>query len=197
MGVPIKPRKLQGSWKQGYALDVHTTGSTFIGHNEYGHPVFDTTRSPLGELLYRLKYGRDATVIEEIAETVFEFLKGASIAVDAIVPMPPSTVRASQPVLQIAEGIAKKLGVPLLTTCISKAKHTPQLKNVYDYQERTKLLEGAFTVDRKETAGKRLLLFDDLYRSGATMNAVAKELIEAGGATEVSVLALTYTRSKQ
>ena len=196
MGVPIKPRKLQGSWKQGYALDVHTTGSTFIGHNEYGHPVFDTTRSPLGELLYRLKYGRDATVIEEIAETVFEFLKGASIAVDAIVPMPPSTVRASQPVLQIAEGIAKKLGVPLLTTCISKAKHTPQLKNVYDYQERTKLLEGAFTVDRKETAGKRLLLFDDLYRSGATMNAVAKELIEAGGATEVSVLALTYTRSK-
>src|SRR5579884_4386874 len=108
MGVPIKPRKLQGSWKQGYALDLHTTASTCIGHNEYGHPVFDTTRSPLGELLYRLKYGRDASVIEEIVETVVEFINGASIAVDAIVPMPPSTSRASQPVLQIAEGIDRK-----------------------------------------------------------------------------------------
>jgi hypothetical protein len=24
-------------------------------HNAFGHPVFDTTRSPLGELLYKLK----------------------------------------------------------------------------------------------------------------------------------------------
>jgi hypothetical protein len=26
-----------------------------IGHNAFGHPMFDTTRSPLGELLYKLK----------------------------------------------------------------------------------------------------------------------------------------------
>lgn len=197
MSVPIKPKKLQGIWKQGFALDVHTTSSTFIGHNEYGHPVFDTTRSPLGELLYRLKYGRDASVIEEIAETVAEFVQGASFAIDAIIPMPPSTARSSQPVLQITEAIANRLGVPHLQTGIAKTKHTPQLKNVYDYQERIKLLEGAYTVDRKQLEGKRLLLVDDLYRSGATMNAVANELMEAGGANEVSVLALTYTRSKQ
>jgi len=197
MSVPIKPKKLPGSWKEGFALDVHTTSSTFIGHNEYGHPVFDTTRSPLGELLYRLKFGRDASVVENIAETVAEFIKGASIAIDGIVPMPPSTARSSQPVLQIADAVAKKLGVPHLQTCIAKTKHTPQLKNVYDYEERIKLLEGAFSVDRKQSEGKRLLLFDDLYRSGATMKAVVKELMEAGGAKEVSVLALTHTRSKQ
>lgn len=69
MSVQIKPKALRGGWKQGFALDVHTTSSTFVGHNEYGRPEFATTRSPLGELLYRLKYGRDPSVIEEIVNT--------------------------------------------------------------------------------------------------------------------------------
>jgi hypothetical protein len=59
MAAKIKPKTLRGPWAAGFALDVHTTGSTFLGHNEYGHPVFDTGRSPIGELVYRLKYRGD------------------------------------------------------------------------------------------------------------------------------------------
>lgn len=195
MSVQIKPKPLRGDWKQGFALDVHTTGSTFIGHNEYGHPEFDTTRSPLGELLYQLKYKRDASVIGEIVDTVAEFIKGSKIRIDAIVPVPASNVRSVQPVIQIANALGKKLGVQVLDHCVSKTKRTPQLKDVYTYKERKELLEGAFTVDRDQSAGKSLLLFDDLYRSGATMNAVARELAKSGEAKEVFVLALTRTRS--
>lgn len=195
MTVQIKPKPLRGDWKQGFALDVHTTGSTFIGHNEYGHPEFDTTRSPLGELLYQLKYKRDASVIGEIVDTVAEFIKASKIRIDAIVPMPASNVRSVQPVIQIANALGKKLGVPVLDRCVSKTKRTPQLKDVYNYKERKELLEGAFTVNRDQSAGKSLLLFDDLYRSGATMNAVARELAKSGAAKEVIVLALTRTRS--
>jgi competence protein ComFC len=195
MSVQIKPKALQGGWKQGFALDVHTTSSTFVGHNEYGRPEFATTRSPLGELLYRLKYQRDPSVIEEIVNTVAGFIKTSEIGIDALVPMPPSNVRSVQPVLQIANALGKKLGVPVLENCVSKTKKTPQLKDVYNYEERTKLLEGAFTVNRDQCAGKSLLLFDDLYRSGATMNAVAQELTKTGSAKEVFVLALTHTRS--
>lgn len=194
MSVQIKPKPLRGDWKQGFALDVHTTSSTFVGHNEYGHPEFATTRSPLGELLYRLKYKRDESVIEEIADTVAGFIKASKISIDAILPMPPSNVRSVQPVLQIANAVAKKLGVPVLENCVSKTKKTPQLKDVYNYDERTKLLEGAFTVNRDQSAGKSLLLFDDLYRSGATMNAVVRELAKTGEAKEVVVLALTHTK---
>src|SRR5215469_11741569 len=108
MSVQIKPKALHGDWKQGFTLDVHTTGSTFVGHNEYGHPEFTTTRSPLGELLYRLKYKRDESVIEEITDTVAEFIKASKISIDAIVPMPPSNVRSRQPVLQVAVALGKK-----------------------------------------------------------------------------------------
>jgi hypothetical protein len=52
--LEINPKEIKGSWDVGYVLDVHTISSTMIGYNEFGHPEFDTQRSPLGELVYRL-----------------------------------------------------------------------------------------------------------------------------------------------
>lgn len=194
MPVQIKPKILKGVWKKGFALDAHTIRSTLIGHNEYGHPEFATTRSPLGELLYRLKYKREQAVIPEIIHIVSKFLKDWGIQIEAIVPMPPSNIRVRQPVVQIAQSLGQELAIPVLHKCVLKTKQTPQLKDVYNYEERRKLLQDAFTCDSSQIAGKRLLLFDDLYRSGATMNAVARELIKSG-AEELFVLALTHTRS--
>ena len=90
MPVIINPHNLRGPWSDGYALDVHTTSSTMIGHNAFGHPVFDTARSPLGELLYRLKNRGDETVIPEIIDTTATFLRGWGVRIDAVVPVPPS-----------------------------------------------------------------------------------------------------------
>jgi competence protein ComFC len=68
-----------------------------------------------------------------------------------------------------------------------------QLKNVYDFDERRRLLADAFVVSRSGVEGERILLLDDLYRSGATLNAVGEALAEAGAAA-VFALALTKTR---
>ena|SRR2546430_1363759 len=93
MPVKVNPRKLRGPWTDGFALDVHTTGSNFLGYNAYGHPEFDIARSPLGDLVYRLKNRGDRSAIEPIVETVVEFLKTWHLKVDAIVPVPPSNTR--------------------------------------------------------------------------------------------------------
>ena len=178
MPAKINPRKLRGPWTDGYALDVHTTSSTMIGHNAYGHAVFDTVRSPLGELLYRLKNrGRWA------------------IPVDAIVPVPPSnTTRKHQPVIGVARALSEYLRVPLCEGCLAKIKSTGQLKDVFDYARRAEILKDAFSVDAPRTKGKRLLLIDDLYRSGATAGAIAQLLTTTGGARAVYLLTLTQTR---
>src|SRR5437867_1811110 len=47
--------------------------------------------------------------------------------------------------------------------------------NVFDYLQRLKLLEGAFKVNGDAVARKRILLVDDLYRSGATATIVAQD----------------------
>ncbi|MDL1958237.1 MAG: hypothetical protein LWX01_00875 [Deltaproteobacteria bacterium] len=49
----------------------------------------------------------------------------------------------------------------------------------------------------QEVAGRNVLLIDDLYRSGATLNAVTVALKDKGKAKEVYVLTLTMTRRKR
>jgi hypothetical protein len=60
VNVGINPQKIKGYWSEEYALDLHTTGSTLLGYDAFGNPQFDTSRIPLGELLYQLKYRSDS-----------------------------------------------------------------------------------------------------------------------------------------
>jgi len=191
--VGFVPRKIVGRWREGFALDVHTLTSMFLGYDEFGHERFDTRRSEVGELLYRLKNKADQTAVPEIVGAVEKLMKTWNPAVDMLVPVPPSTRRSVQPVLVLANAISQRLGVHL-ADCIRRARDIPQLKNVFDLDERAKLLGGLHAVDMSVTQGKRVLLFDDLYRSGATMNAITAELLDAGKATEVYALTITRTR---
>lgn len=195
--VEFQPRQIIGKWKQGFALDLHTLSSTPLGYNEYGHLQFDTIRSELGNLLYELKYHSDQKSIRKIVKAAEKFIKEIwVINVDIIIPVPPSTKRKLQPVLVLAEKISNKLGIPL-SNCVTRKRNTPQLKNVYDLDERLKLLDDLHKVDKSATKNKRVLLFDDLYRSGATMNAITTDLYEKGRVADVFALTITKTRSNQ
>ena len=195
MPVKISPRKLSCPWALGYSLDVHTKSSSMIGYNSFGHPVFETVRSPLGELLFRLKNRGDETVIPDIVDTTAEFVKGLNLQIDAVVPVPPSNVnRKRQPVITIAKGLCEALGMPLCLDCVTKIRTTSQLKDVFEFAKRTELLKGAFAVAAQQTRGKRWLLIDDLYRSGATASTIARLLIRDGAARKVYRLTLTQTR---
>jgi competence protein ComFC len=92
--------------------------------------------------------------------------------------------------------LSEQLGIPVVNA-VKKIRETPQLKNVYDLDERLKLLDGAFEVDRAAITGKRVLLFDDLYRSAATMNVITSALYDQGKASDVVALTITKTRSNQ
>ena len=189
--------QIPGRWRKGYALDYHTISSVFIGDDEYGHPQFDTRYSEVGGLLYRLKSKSDRSVISELVEAVATFVESWKPDADAIVPVPPSRPRAHQPVRLIGEALGKRLSLPFAADWVRKVRDVPELKNVYNYDERHRLLEGAHEVTRAAVQDRRILLFDDLYRSGATMNAINEELYDRGGAAEVFALTITRTRSKR
>ena len=48
--------RIPGNWKKGFAYDIHTLDSVYLGVDEYGHDRWENTRSEMGELLYDLKY---------------------------------------------------------------------------------------------------------------------------------------------
>ncbi len=193
--VPTQPMKIPGRWQDGFVLDYHTVSSTYLGEDEYGHAQFETRRSDLGDLLYRLKYRVDASVVTQIVEAASAFVAEWGPEFDVVVPVPPSRERDIQPVFLLAEGIANRVGLAYAPECVTRVRDLPELKNVYSYQQRTRLLAGSHAVDQPRVANKRVLLFDDLYRSGATMNAVAIALYDEGMARDVYALAITRTRS--
>ena len=196
MVVAISPSRIYGSWISGYALDIHTISSIYMGINEFGHDVFDNKRSALGELLYRMKYRGDRSAACEIIRTAVAFLRRSRARFDVIVPVPPSGHRDVQPVPILAIGIGRALDLPV-AKCVSATRPTAQLKGVVDPERRRELLEGLYKVDSAQTRGKSVLLFDDLYRSGATMNTITELLMTAGSAAGVRALTVTRTRSRR
>src|SRR5216683_2170766 len=109
------PAEVQGAWRRGWTLDLHTTSSEFLGYDQNGHAQFDTKRSPLGELLYQLKY-RGQHTAAEVAAVMADFFNDKPNILsrtDMIVPMPSSTIRAVQPVVELAKELGKKLNKPV------------------------------------------------------------------------------------
>lgn len=196
--MKISPRRIKGKWTCGYSLDLHTLSSEYIGDNEYGHPQFDTKYSDMGGLLNRLKYKSDKSVLRIIIDTAAEFLNSKSWSVDLIIPVPPSReTRAFQPVIAVAKGVSKFTGIKLCTDCVVKIKKTPELKDIYEFSKRIEILKDAYAVAKREVEGRNILLFDDLYRSGATLNAITQALKNKGKAKEVYALTLTMTRRRR
>ncbi len=192
--MQLNQKAVHGAWDDGRTLDLHVRSSEFLGYNEYGHPQFESTRTELGELLFRLKYRRDQSAIAPIAQVTCDFVREWNPGIDVIVPAPPSKRRAVQPLFQIADQVGRLLNLPVDKTSVRKTKATPELKNI-DYAQRLELLVGAHSIEGDALRGRRVLLLDDLYQSGATLNAIARLLKESGGASAIFALALTRARS--
>lgn len=189
----INPRKIDGPWADGRVLGLHSTGSEFLGHDEFGREQFDTRRTEVGELLYRLKYRSDVSALDEIGAVAEKFIRSWRIKFDVIVPAPPTRTRRVQPLHQIADELSRRFTVPVVKAVTKKAAGAAELKNLREFHERQAVLQGALLVDGRAIIGKRVLLVDDLIRSGATLGAVATALTDAGAAI-IYAFALTKTR---
>jgi competence protein ComFC len=191
----INPRLIKGSWNAGWALDWHTLSS-----RPRDDGSFDTTRSEIGEALYQLKYHFDRQRIKPIAEAAANFIQNLKVFpyLKALIPVPPSILnRPFQPVLELAKLIGEMAPLPVPLDYISKIRKTPALKDIEDARTRQKQLANAFRVADNRYSGDYILLFDDLFRSGESLNAVCNALEEQGGVARIYVVTITMTRTKR
>ncbi|EHK54857.1 ComF family protein [Allomesorhizobium alhagi] len=179
--MQVQVRKLTGSWDLGYALHKHTLSSVYLGDDEFGHPRFDTTRSEPGEALFKLKYRNDWTQVGPLAAQVQASLLPLFGKIGLIIPMPASNVRPKQPVDEIAKELGRLTNAPVFDNLIVKApapQGSPQLKNLNTREEKDAALQGRFSINPSITNEGcwNALLLDDLFDTGATMDAVCKTL---------------------
>lgn len=198
--MEISPQKIDGHWNEGWALDLHTTSSVLVGTDENGKNIWDTKRPPIAEEMYRLKYWRERYRIETIAKPAADFLNRykSKWQLDLIIPIPPSDMtREFQPVYELAKAIGRHCSLTVDFNTLRKVKSTSQLKEIENPAQRREILKGAFSINFNSLNGKDVLIFDDLYRSGETLNAVCDVIMNTAKARGVYVLTITKTRVKR
>jgi competence protein ComFC len=175
------PRPLAGPWQCGWSLGFH---SRFTGG--------DWVRSGTGDLTYRLKYEGDLTALPPLVEKTLALLaKHPDLAsVDAILPVPPSQSRETDPVQAFSSALSDKIRIPVQRLLVKTRQTEPQ-KELKTLSQKRSNVNGAFAVTGSVT-GKHILVLDDLFDSGATLEEITRLLLKSGAAS-VNVLTLTRT----
>jgi ComF family protein len=113
---------------------------------------------------------------------------------DCLVPVPMYWTRRlwrrTNDAEAIARGLAAVLAIPVLWRAVRRVRHT-ELQRDMRVDERMRNVRGAFAVARPAAvAGRRVLLVDDVFTSGATTGELARVLKKAGAeAVAVAVIA--------
>lgn len=176
------PRELRGPWRAGWALDFH---SRFDGDVQ--------NRSIVGDLAYRYKYESEQALARELALRWAQLVREQPglPKFDLVVPIPSTTVREFDPVGVLATALAAELSIPASLGVLVKTRATNPQKALHSLVQKQANVRGAFKVNG-DLRGKQVLLVDDLYDSGATLQEAARVLRQSG---VVSIVVLTLTKT--
>jgi ComF family protein len=157
----------------------------------------------LQEAIHRWKYEGKTYLTPFFADWMAEGLNRhwEPGSLDLLIPVPLHTRRLrergfNQALLLVRE-LSRRTGIPYRKSILQKKKSTIPQVNLSGV-EREKELRGTFhVIGKEELSGLSVLLIDDVYTTGATVNECSKVLLR-GGAKRVDVLTLAHAlRSSQ
>jgi ComF family protein len=147
------------------------------------------------DAIHQFKYGNNISVGALLASFMadFSFPDVDFTDYSLIIPVPLHIKRLRQrgfnQSLILARALAKKKQIPVNFSLLKRHKFT-ETQTGLNKAERNKNIKGAFEVsNKKKIASKNVILVDDVYTTGATINECAKILTKAG-AQKVTVLTL-------
>lgn len=128
--------------------------------------------------LYRFKYSGRAEYARFYAMAAGKYVGETlrSLKADAIIPVPIHKSRREKRGYNQAEELARELSyridVPLMTDFVLREKATVPLKELGE-KERRNNLKKAFIIGRNDVKLKTIIIVDDIYTTGATLDAIS------------------------
>jgi len=164
-------------------------------------PAFEAARAAFihtgaaREAVHALKYQGLSAIVPLMAELMADFLENHPLEADLLVAVPLHRRRQRQrgynQAALLARELSRRLDMTTAPGAVRRLRSAPPQARLSDHDSRLANVAGAFAADPAQVQGMRILLIDDVMTSGATLNACASALREAGAA---SVSALTFSR---
>ena len=141
--------------------------------------------SSLNDSIYKFKYMNRAAyakcygklMVKEVGEWL------SWIKPDALVPVPLHKkrliARGYNQATELAEEISRLTGIPVRESLAGRRKNTVPQK-LMDKRGRQINMKRAFIVREDVVKLRRVVVIDDIFTTGSTINSLAKELKEAG-----------------
>ncbi len=174
---------LKGDFTKGYSLSSYTIPSE--GRKRY---------TPIGRIVHNFKYKNKITPFETITDRVISLLKRDKDFhdIDILTCVPPYSKYPSI-ALSICEWVSQALCVPFYEDLLVRSKETLPQKSMETLGDKEKNVERVFALsETHKVEGYSVLLLDDIYDSGYTINACSK-VLKSHNAKNVYVLTCTKT----
>jgi len=154
-------------------------------------------KGPIREAVHELKYRHNVGLGEKLAKNLVNLFESLNWDIDFIVPVPLGSKRFQErgynQVMLLARPLAWDLDIPIKRKALTRIRETRSQVGL-SREQRIANVQNAFTAKEHDVNGKSFLLVDDVVTTGATINACAKALKEAGAK---KVFALTLARAVQ
>jgi ComF family protein len=136
------------------------------------------------QAVYQLKYRNLRALAAPLAGMLNDYLVASPLPGDVLVPVPLHQKRIRERGYNQSGLLVKELGklcdLPVVDGCLIRQENTPPQTRTTTVQERKTNVSGAFGCLDERLKGRQVILVDDVSTSGATLDACAATLKEAG-----------------
>jgi len=151
----------------------------------------------LRDTIHHFKYRNKQMLAAPLASLLVDYLAEYPISADVIVPVPLHPRRLAERGYNqsalLAQCLSQALGWPVIEDSLIRVHHTqPQVEQL-DAQARRENVQAAFVCQDNRLANAQVLLIDDVYTTGATLQACGQALRQRGVR---SVWALTLAHGR-
>jgi predicted amidophosphoribosyltransferase len=179
----LSPHKIVGTGFDGWALSPHLDKQPTRSGGSM------TRRRALAEAMYRYRYQGEASLLPPIAScfalAVRTLFPQTLADLDGLVMVPPPLNRTDYaPVVALVSEISRLTGIPSLQFAVRDVQNSGDRQTGHSGR--------SFAFSSPDTAaafsGKQVLVIDDIYRSGRSLNRFCLLIKNEGGAAGVTAI---------
>jgi ComF family protein len=174
---------------EGIATTAHRCGDCLLDPPPYAQArAVGLYHGVLRDVIHAMKYQGIYGLVQPLAALLYDqfFVHWGTHRLDALIPVPLHRSKLQQrefdQALALARSLSQRTGIPLWANDLIRQRRTASQVGLSATQRRQNV-RGAFCLKEPQVyAGKALLLIDDVYTTGATLQECARLLQQAGAA---------------